>query len=137
MLSDLIYLIQTANLGTEGIDIFKGAKAVIPTGDGPYISLIVTPGLTPEGTHNLTSVPAYVRPSAQVVVRAKQSDVAEARARALWELLYPVRDRLVNGTWWRSVTLVQEPFDLGLDDVGRPRWAFNMSVVKRLSPAYS
>lgn len=134
---DLRTLIEAAGLGTFGTSLFFGSKATIPTGDGPFVSLIETGGATPEGTHNSTAKPAYVRPSVQVVARAKKRDDARNRAQALYLLLYPVRDQFVNGTWWRSVTVVQEPFDLGVDDAGRIRFAFNINVVKRLDPASS
>lgn len=142
MMSDLIYLLENGGLGLiYGTNLFKGAKAVLPKGDGPYVSIIETPGIEAEGTHNLADVPAYVRPSAQIVTRAKLYDVAEEMADRVWLLLYPTGrtggGQFVNGTWWRSVRMVQRPFDLGLDDMGRPRLAFNINVVKRLSPATS
>lgn len=134
---DLISLMSGAGFGTYGTTLFKGAKAVIPAGAGPFVSFTETGGGPPEGTHNCIDVPAYVKPSAQIVVRAESYDVAKARAVELYALLYPVRNRLVNGTYWHSVSILQEPFDLGLDDVGRPRVAFNINVVKRYSPATS
>jgi len=139
MLDDLVWLIEQAGLGTYGTDLFKGTKAAIPiTGAGPFTTLIATGGASPEGTHNMTDLPAYVHPSAQIVVRAELYDVAEAHVKALYELLYPIRNRMVNGTWWRQVTYLQsEALDLGRDDNGRVRLAFNIDVVKRYSPATS
>lgn len=134
---DLVSLITAAGLGTLGTSLFVGSKATFPVGDGPYTSVIETGGTAPEGTHNMVDRPAYVRPSAQIVVRAKKRDDARNRIQSLYLMLYPVRDRFVNGTWWRSVTIVQEPFDLGVDDAGRIRFAFNINVVKRLDPASS
>lgn len=134
---DLQWLIEQAGLGTYGTSLFKGSKATYPIGDGPYVTIIETGGTAPEGTHNSPTKPAYVRPSVQIVTRAKKRDDARNRAQALYLLLYPVRDQFVNGTWWRSVTVVQEPFDLGVDDAGRIRFAFNINVVKRLDPASS
>lgn len=134
---DLVVLISGAGLGTLGSSLFVGTKATIPTGDGPFTSVIETGGTGPEGTHNSVTKPAYVRPSAQIVARAKKHDDARNRAQSLYLLLYPIRNQFVNGTWWRSVTVAQEPFDLGVDDAGRIRFAFNINVIKRLDPASS
>ncbi|HMF88744.1 MAG TPA: minor capsid protein [Gemmatimonadaceae bacterium] len=139
MLDDLVWLIERAGLGTYGTDLFKGTLATVQiVGAGPFITLIATGGAAPEGTHNMIHLPAYVHPSAQIVVRAELYDVAETRVKALYELLYPIRNQMVNGTWWRSVTYIQsEPLDLGRDDNGRVRLSFNIDVAKRYSPATS
>ena len=134
---DLIFLIEEAHLGTYGTDLFKGSKAVIPEGPGPFTSIIETGGASPVGTHNSVAVPAYVRPSAQIVVRAEDYDVAMTRAREIYSLLFPIRNRFVNGTWWVKTQLIQEPFDLQLDDNELARVAFNLDCEKRLSAATS
>jgi hypothetical protein len=137
---DAIWLITQAGLGVYGKDLFKGSNSKIPDrpAPGPFTSVNPTGGSRPIGTHNMIDKPAYVKPSLQIVVRAISSDIAEQRAQALWNLFYPVRNQLVNGTWWVQVTMNQsEPFDLGLDDASRPRWAFNIDIEKRLSPATS
>jgi len=113
------------------------SKAKLPIGDGPFLTAKETGGVTPEGTHNSTVLPAYVRPSAQVVAIGMNYEETRVMAQEAYNALFPIRDQIVNGTWWRSVTMTQEPFDLQLDDRGRCRVAFNFSVVKRLSPAMS
>jgi minor capsid protein len=140
--ADVITLIVTANLGTysptDAGTILKGSKSVIPAGAGPFITLTETGGSDVEGTHNLTTVPAYVKPTVQVVVRASSYDVAFARAQAIYNLIYPIRNRMVNGTWWREVRMLQsEPMDIGLDADNRPRLSFNFECTKRQSPATS
>jgi hypothetical protein len=119
-------------------NLFKGPMARMPDGDGPYVSLISTPGDAPIGTHNSTSVPAYELPSMQVVVRAADYDDAETLARALWAFLWPIRNTLINGTWYVSVKpLGSQPYDLPQDEKGRPRLAFNVNSEKRTSPSTS
>jgi len=138
VLPDLVWLFEQAALATYGTDLFIGSKAVLPkTYPGPICTLVETGGLNPAGTHNRTDVPAYVRPSVQVMWRGRIYDDARAKSQASYELIYPVRNRFVNGTWWVSVLMKQEPFDLGPDDVGRPRIVFNVDIFKRLSPATS
>lgn len=118
--------------------IFVGSKASLPSGETAFLTINVGGGQNPEGTHNLIDVPAYVRPSAQIVARAIKYSDAEAAAWVAFNAIFKVRNRFVNGTWWRSVTMKQsEPFDLGEDDQTRPRLAFNFDCVKRLSPATS
>ena len=134
-LQDLIYLIEQAGLGTYNVNLFKSSKSKPPPlpAPGPFITIIETGGAAPLGTHNSPNVPAYVRPSAQIVVRAIDYDVARNKAQAIYDMLFPIRNRVVNGTWWVSVRMVQEPFDLLPDEVGRPRVGFNIDVEKRLT----
>lgn len=138
---DIVTILEAAGVGVRASTIFVGSKASLPTpgpsSDVAFITLVVTGGSAPEGTHNSIDVPGYVRPSAQVVARATHYSAAEAMAQAAYVALFPVRNRFVNGTWWRQVTMKQEPFDLGEDNNARPRVAFNFDCVKRLSPATS
>ncbi len=136
-LDDLIFRLTSLGHGTYGTTLFKGSKAVIPAGSGPFISLIATGGQGDEGTHNLSRFTvAYERPTVQVVVRGELPVVAEAKAYAVHSDL-DFRDEFVNGTWWRSCAPRQEVFELGVDDKQRMRFAFNLEIVKRLSPATS
>jgi hypothetical protein len=131
-----------AGYGTYGATLFKGSKAVlpdtIPLGYRALITVIRTGGQGDEGTHNLSrDVIAYERPSAQVIVRADNPANAEAVAAELYETIFNFYDRLVNGTWWRTCSPKQEPFELPLDEKGRARYVFNVECVKRTSPATS
>lgn len=134
---DVVSIFVAAGLGVYGDTIFIGPRAALPDTDQAFLTINVLPGVGPEGTHNSTSVPAYVRPSVQIVARATLVSDAEALALAAYLALFPVRNRIVNGTWWRSITMKQEPFELGEDVMSRPRIAFNFDCVKRLSPATS
>lgn len=135
---DLIVLLQSAGLGLiYGTNLFKGPKAKIPAGDGPFVSLIRTGGLGSEGTHNSVDVPAYERPTAQIIVRATNYDDAETMAQQLYDFLWPIQNQEINGTWWRELNVRSEPFDLPPDEKDRPRIAFNIDCVKRTSPATS
>lgn len=90
---ELIKILSDAGLATLGTDAFTGRSAEIPTGDGPYIQVFVTGGLETEETHDDQE---YERPTAQVVVIARDYDVADARALAVW--------RAIRGT--RGLTVV-------------------------------
>lgn len=128
---DIISLFVAGGLGLAGTTLFIGPKAVVPSDS----SLVVTPtgGFAPEGTHNSVDVPAYVRPTAQIVARGLTSAAAETLIGRAYQVLFPVRNQFVNGVWYRSITIVQEPFPLGEDENDLIRWAFNINIVKRFS----
>jgi len=126
---DLVTIFVAA--GIPDTDIFVGAKAALPEGPGPFITIKETPGSPPEGTHNSTDIPAYVRPSAQIMARGEEYTAARLLAQQAYDALFPIRNQFINGTWWRQVTMKQEPFDLAEDEKGRPRIVFNIDVVKR------
>lgn len=137
-LVDLIVLLEGAGLSlTYGTNLFKGQKARLPSGAAAIVSLYRTGGRGKEGTHNAGSLPGYERPSAQIVARHEDYDTAEAMALALYAFLPTVQNQFVNGTWWREINVGTEPFDLPLDPQNRARQAFNISCVKRVSPATS
>jgi hypothetical protein len=76
-LDDLIFLLTSEpslNL-IYGTNLFKGPKARLPDTAGPFVSLYRTGGLGELGTHNAIDVPAYERPTAQIVARAIDYDV--------------------------------------------------------------
>lgn len=135
---DLMSLIEDAGIAVYGDTLFLSTHADLPAGDGPLISLIEVGGSGPEGTHNSLDTPAYVRPGFQIVCRGADYDAVRAAAQSVYDLFFPVRNRTINGTFWRQITIVQEPFDaLPDDDAGRVRVVFNIDCVKRPSPATS
>ena len=118
-------------LGVIGTSIFLSSKAVIPTGNGPYTSIIATGGAGARYTHN-TNAPDSQRPGAQILVRALSYPVAEAKARAWYDAL-TLRNTTLSGTYYQDLLPTQEPFDLGLDTTGRAQVAFNVLATKRPS----
>jgi len=136
-LDELISVFVNAGVGTFPGNIFASSKAQLPNTDGPFLTLSETSGSGPEGTHNSTQLPAYVRPNAQIVARAKSYPVARNMAEAAFAAVYPVRNQLVAGVWWRQVVCLQNPFDLGSDDVGRVQVVFNIQVTRRPNAAMS
>lgn len=121
--------------------MFRSTAKVLPTGPGPFLSIIETGGTTPDNTQNSVIIPAYQRPGAQIVVRADSYVVAYAMARAAYNSLVKIRNEYIGsgilsptGTWYRKIRPLQEPSDiLGLDAEGRPRVSFNILGDKRPS----
>lgn len=142
---DLIYVVEHPTLfGSAltpplmyGENLFRGSKAKIPDGTGPYMSIIETLGRSDEGTHNSVDVPAYVRPAAQLVFRASDAVDARSLADQVYFLLWPLQNLKINGTWWRELSVRSRPFELGVDAKNLIRFVFNIDSVKRLSPVYS
>ncbi len=90
-------LINDAGFGTFTVgavigDMFIGTEAILPTGNGPFVSIINTGGSEPESTHNKAAGHTYEHLSVQIVVRARGYDAAKVRALAIWRTLDGVRN---------------------------------------------
>jgi hypothetical protein len=95
-LEELAAIMVAAGVGTltgNNRNIFLTSSVSIPQGDGPYLSIIDTGGPGGAKIHN-QKAPAYERPGAQIVARAKKS--ADARAMAL--AAYTAIANVVNQT---------------------------------------
>lgn len=130
-LDELIDVLKTAGVVTN--NVFASTKAQIPTGAGPYLSIVETGGLVSERVHDEPANQGYDRPTAQIVARAERYDVARTLARNAYQTLRNVRNREILGTWYLWIREMQPPFDLGLDENGRARVAFNVMCMKRPS----
>lgn len=93
---EIINLLQTAGVGVFGTNIFASSRANLPTGNGPFLSIIPTTGMSPMNTQNDINPPAYQRPGAQIVVRARSYVAAESMARAAYTALVGIRNQTVN-----------------------------------------
>lgn len=89
---EVVSVLSGAGLATLNTDAFIGPAAILPKGDGPYITVIDTGGLSPVETHNGS---IYERLSAQIVVRAAKYRVARTRALAIWRALDGLRNETV------------------------------------------
>lgn len=114
-------------------NIFIGARAVVPAGDGPYLSLVVTPGTDASRTQNNT---ATERPTAQISTRAATYVAAYAMAKAAYDALGGANglyNLTLSGTFYVSVVARQTPGDIGQDAAGRPMLSFNIDTEKQPS----
>jgi hypothetical protein len=132
-LDELASILVTAHVGVLGTSIFLSSQSSIPAGDGPYLSLKETGGTSPDRTHDLTIQPAYPRPAAQIVGRAKSYVAARAMAQAAYNALVVIRNATVLTTWYVEIAPMQEVFDMGLDDKSRVMCGFNVIAKKRPS----
>lgn len=95
-LEELVELLVDGGVGTYNTNIFTTSSKEIPVGDGPYLSIIETGGTFAERSHNETAAPAFERPSAQIVVRAKTYAAARTMANAAYSILEPIRNTNVT-----------------------------------------
>ena len=126
-LDDIASRLVSAGVGVIGSSIFLSSKAVIPTGSGPYISLMETGGVAPRRVQNRNGA-AVIRPSVQVVVRASTYPAARTKAEDAYRALDGIFNTMLNGTFYVKITARQEPTDTGLDESGRPRLTFNLDA---------
>lgn len=113
-----------AETSATSATVFGSSLAIPPTGDGPFLSVVETPGPAPEGTH--TDGPtAYRRPSFQVTARAKSYVTARALAHEAYTAL-TVSNLTLSSIDFLSLRPQQEPFELPPDGANRARVAFNV-----------
>jgi hypothetical protein len=133
---EIAAMLESGGVGVYGRTIRISSKAVIPPvlPSGGILLISTTGGPSPERTHNSVIRPAYVRPTAQLVAMADTFAEADALAHAAYDSLAGKRNYVASGgVFYREITPLQEPFDLGLDPSGRPQVAFSILAIKRPS----
>jgi hypothetical protein len=94
---ELIKYLQSLNVCTLRVgltgDTLYGSKAIIPSGDGPWILIKLTGGYGPDFTHS-DEVQSNI--TFQVSLWAKSQDVASAKSWQIYQLLNGKRDIEVN-----------------------------------------
>ena len=128
-LDEIAARLAAQSVGTVGSNIFLGSKALIPSGDGPYLTLTETGGSAPTRIHNKAAANTQ-RPTAQIAVRAKSYIIARAMAKTAYDALDGVFNTSLSGVFYQSITARQEPTDIGLDELKRPLVVFNIECEK-------
>jgi len=130
LLDEIAARLVAQGVGTIGGDILMGSKAVVPTGDGPYLSLTETGGGGSKRTHRGTPV---AQPTVQILSRAKMYNVARAKLMLAWNALggdNGLHNVTLSSTFYQSITPRQQPTDIGLDAAARPCIVFNIEAEK-------
>jgi len=86
-------LLSSPSLVTFNSDIFVGFKPAIPPSSGPFTSLILTGGTSPEEAH---TGERWDYPTFQLLVRADDYTVARDKIRAEWSRLHGIRNEDVS-----------------------------------------
>lgn len=110
-------------------DIFIGRHARLPKSDGPFFTLIESGGFTPIQRHDRAWNP-YQQPSMQIVARASSSSIARNKAREAYDALVGIRNETIGDGQYLWIHVLQEPFELPVDEQGRARFAFNINVLR-------
>lgn len=131
-LDEIAAWLVSKGVGTIGSNIILGSRGTIPTGDGPYISLTETGGSGPTRVHNEAG-PHTQRPTAQVLVRAKNYLEARLMAKTAYDALDGVFNTRLSGVFYQKITARQEPTDIGLDQDKRVMISFNIDAEKQPS----
>jgi hypothetical protein len=131
-LDEIMIRLVAAGVGVKGANLFLGSNAIIPKGDGPYLTVSETGGTAPTRIHNQTRANTQ-RPTAQIAVRAALYPPARTMAQAAYDALDGVFNTTIGPTFYQKITTRQEPTDIGLDSVGRPTVVFNIEVEKEPS----
>ena len=129
-LDEIASHLVTQGVGVLGSNIFLGSGAVIPAGDGPYMTLTETGGTAPTRIHNIATAHTQ-RPTAQILVRGKNYVTTRAMAKAAYTALDGKFNATIGGTFYQRITARQEPTDIGLDDASRRQIAFNIEAQKQ------
>jgi hypothetical protein len=125
--ADLVTRLAMAGVGVLTTTLFAGSGTPAPDrGDGPFTFVVMTPGERPVITHNDGGI-AISKPRAQIVVRARDSLVAEARAWMAYEAL-DLTNVIIGTTRYLKIRPLQEPFDMGREENDLYRWGFNVSL---------
>lgn len=136
-IDDLVTLLADAGLGVRGTSLFWTSGAVLPAKSSVapnlngFLTVQETGGAAPVLMHYSDTTPGYELPTAQIVARANASGPARVLIAAAWNIFVAKQNVFVNGTWYVYFRVAQSPFDLGPDDVGRTRFAFNVRAMKR------
>lgn len=85
-------VLDAASVAVENVTMFLSSKAVIPTGAGPYLSILSTGGTAPVQTQNAATI-AYERATVQIVVRGVAYKATRALAQAAFNALVVVRNQ--------------------------------------------
>lgn len=128
-LDDLVYLLENNSIGTQGVNIFVSSKATIPTGNGPYLTIIETGGTSPDYVQGQIT-PAYARPAAQLMCRGISYPAVRTMLSNALAVLCAVNNQAVNGTRYLWIHAMQEIGDRGLDQMDRATVGVNVIAQK-------
>lgn len=98
VLEEIAKILVDAGVGVKNSDLFASTKARIPTGDGPYITLVETGGTFPIWKQN-SNTPSEQRPSIQITVRAGGNtpyETAKSKAVEAYNALIVIKNQIIT-----------------------------------------
>jgi hypothetical protein len=123
---DVGKVLVDAGVGIVNTNIFYSTKAGVPTGVGPYLSVVETGGAGHDNTHG-DAAPSYIFPGAMITIRGANPVAVKTMAMAAYVALAKIKNQVINGVWYRRIQPTQLPGDYGLDDTSqRIVYSFNI-----------
>jgi hypothetical protein len=133
-LDEIAARLVSQGVGTINTNIFLTSASKIPTGAGPYLSVVDTGGAGSSGTQNNTAT-EYA--TASFTARAATYAAAYAMLKAAYTALggaNGLHNITLSGTFYLSLKARQNPTDLGIEDgTGRAMLVFNIEAEKQPS----
>lgn len=118
------------NAGIPAASIKISTKATVPPGPGPWCVITPTGGAPPSRIHDSPRTRGYDNPSVQVRFHGADFLATYNMAVLAYGAVEVIRNQELEGVWYREIMVGPTPFDMGLDDTGRSRVAFNAMAVK-------
>lgn len=124
---DIKDMLLTAGLGLVfKTNLFVHSEPVLPDN---CVTVYVTPGFSPDGT--LTKGEETWRPSIQIKVRNRSSQVAGALIDTIKIFLHNRAGEVWNGTRYALIQCAQEPFPLGFTEANLAQWVGNFDISRQ------
>lgn len=122
------------SVAVDNTTLFRGMKAKLPdvksttaVPEPPaFLHLMGYEGLRALRTHNDGAAPAIRRPRAQVIAKGHTPAAVWALAQAAHEALQLVNTTIGARFYLRLVPIQSDPFEMGLDVVGRLKVGFDV-----------
>lgn len=133
-LNELMSLPVSLGIGVIGKTIFLNSRSILPDDmTNAIITVIEYGGMSALRVHNGKAI---ARPSANVMARHDSYPVARAKLQEVFDSLGGddgLHNIFINGVFYVSIVPRQSFIDVGTDDKGRARVAFNVDVEKEPS----
>lgn len=134
-LDEIAAKLVAAGIGVLGTTLFKSSAAKLPAGNGPYITITETGGVSPGAqnrVHNESRMHVQ-NAGAQVSIRALSYVEARQKAKDAHAALDGTWNASLSGVFYQQITARQQPTDIGFDEAGRVVVVFNIDAVKEPS----
>jgi len=132
LLMDELAAYAVANsLGTLGTDLFRFALTPAPD---KQLAIIPYGGMESEQAFGSDAL-KWEYPRVQIISRGDVNDSRPAAQKAedAYRAFGKISAETLSGTFYHRCTVLKPPFLLGVDDSGRPLFAFNCEFEKEVS----
>lgn len=121
---DMVEYLESQAVGTVGTDLFTSE---LPAGKADGMVVTQYPGAPPELTCGSTGITVDM-PRFQFRARYATETTAITKAEAAATALAKVKNQTIEGTRYRSVTVIQTPGLLYRDENKRGNWGFSFEA---------